>query len=495
MSVGRSLTRTVIYALIFIVLSFFYTGFALHYEANSDAASMFLQAIDMARGNVLLKGWELSTVSFYFTETLPHAIAVLLFGESNLLLYVVPAMLYSALIIVLFQLMRQKGSLASSCIGLAYIAIPSLGMIAILLTGAIHVGAYLLIAIAFLALGRIETQFRKEAFVTIFVTLTLAMFSDGITLYIGVAPTLLSASFMAWHKRSKGYALVAGICIVSLIAAKALMLLFDALDGFKVPGDPAAMFVQVRDIDNNLVLFFEGLLYMFDANFFGKPLAALGTVRHVIHFLGLSLFFVLIWKIVKKQVVDKDFDAVDVALVTACAISSVSYVISTMPMDIGTTRYLVPLFLFGSAVIGRNIVVRSDRNVVMVFIASLVYAVTLFPGLTYSYPQQTISSLASVLSSHGLTQGYGTYWNASSITVASNGGVNVRPIFETEFSRSRWLSKGSWYSEEANFIVIDSENSILKSLAIDTLGAPEELIEHDEMIIMVWDYNITPRLD
>ncbi|MEG8204642.1 hypothetical protein L2D20_02785, partial [Escherichia coli] len=52
----------------FIVLSIIYSMIAKNIIPNSDVMSSFREARDITEGNIFLSGWDLSTVSFYFTE-------------------------------------------------------------------------------------------------------------------------------------------------------------------------------------------------------------------------------------------------------------------------------------------------------------------------------------------------------------------------------------------------------------------------------------------
>ncbi|HEO9230461.1 TPA: hypothetical protein QIF78_004641, partial [Escherichia coli] len=60
----------------FIVLSIIYSMIAKNIIPNSDVISSFREARDITEGNIFLSGWDLSTVSFYFTEIIPYAIAI-----------------------------------------------------------------------------------------------------------------------------------------------------------------------------------------------------------------------------------------------------------------------------------------------------------------------------------------------------------------------------------------------------------------------------------
>lgn len=144
---------------------------------------------------------------------------------------------------------------------------------------------------------------------------------------------------------------------------------------------------------------------------------------------------------------------------------------------------------------GRNLSFPKPSISYAAVAVSAIYAVTLFPGLSYEQPKGTGSSLAVIMKENGLEYGYGTFWNASNVTVASNSEVKVRPLNEDRLTRLAWLSKDDWYSQPANFVVFDSQNDSLKSQAIAKIGAPIEIIEASGKTLMVWNHNITPFIE
>ena len=60
--------------LLILLLVYCLTEVSLQCVKNSDAAIASAMGKAMAEGNIFLKGWFLSTTSFYFTDLVPHAI-------------------------------------------------------------------------------------------------------------------------------------------------------------------------------------------------------------------------------------------------------------------------------------------------------------------------------------------------------------------------------------------------------------------------------------
>ena len=85
----------------------FYTSLALGSSQHSDAASAVLMAADMLKGNWLLKGWYLSTNSYYLTDLLFHLPLVLVLGINPLVMAVVPALLYTLVVGMVLLIVRR----------------------------------------------------------------------------------------------------------------------------------------------------------------------------------------------------------------------------------------------------------------------------------------------------------------------------------------------------------------------------------------------------
>ena len=75
---------------------------------NSDGASQALQAWDMLHGNLLLRGWRLSDVSFYTTELPQYMLVELVRGLHADVVHVAAAMTYT--LAVLLAALLAKGT-------------------------------------------------------------------------------------------------------------------------------------------------------------------------------------------------------------------------------------------------------------------------------------------------------------------------------------------------------------------------------------------------
>nr|WP_254907942.1 hypothetical protein [Salmonella enterica] len=303
---------------------------------TSDGASLFLEAKDMADGNILLRGWTLSTVSFYFTEAIWYMIIIRIFGDSIYLMYVLPAVFYTITIMLAFALSHTDGKMKWSIAALIPCVIISSPMASTMtLETCVHVGTIIFALVCLNMLRYDKHTTIKLASVT---TLTAAsVFSDSIFNYYITIPivvtfvvhVLINKDFSKWRYV---FAVIVGVVI-----AKFLALVANYFGLLNTPGTQPPAFVNYENISSNLNLFIVGIIQYFDAFIFGKQLSASNAMifsRFAVMIFWLALLVVAIKNRFKASFVD-----------TALSISSVllpaAYVASNMPVDLGTTRYLV----------------------------------------------------------------------------------------------------------------------------------------------------------
>jgi hypothetical protein len=83
-----------------IALFFAYLGQARTMPTMSDGASQALQAWAMLHGNLLLRGWSLSDVSFYTTELPEYAFIELVRGLNPGVVHIAAALTYTMLVLL-----------------------------------------------------------------------------------------------------------------------------------------------------------------------------------------------------------------------------------------------------------------------------------------------------------------------------------------------------------------------------------------------------------
>ncbi|EBC4638595.1 hypothetical protein C2O12_06015 [Salmonella enterica] len=447
---------------------------------TSDGASLFLEAKDMADGNILLRGWTLSTVSFYFTETIWYMIVIRVFGDSIYLMYVLPAVFYTITIMLAFALSHTDGKMKWSIAALIPCVIISSPMASTMtLETCVHVGTIIFALVCLNMLRYDKHTTIKLACVT---TLTAAsVFSDSIFNYYITIPivvtfivhVLINKDFSKWRYV---FAVIVGVAI-----AKFLALVANYFGLLNTPGTQPPAFVNYENIPSNLNLFIVGIIQYFDAFIFGKQLSASNVMifsRFAVMIFWLALLVVAIKNRFKASFVD-----------TALSISSVllpaAYVASNMPVDLGTTRYLVFSFITGSALIARYLNSQADQRL-YAFASTIILIFIFIPSGRYELPNSRVQDISNFVRDNNLGDGYGTYWVASAVTLFKNG--DVRPITFTDENKAvrlNWLSNKAWYGFKSRYIVTEFKHDIDKIL--NQYGREGHIKEIDNAYIIYYD--------
>lgn len=469
-----------LYALLFIALTCLYTFIAMRVTVNSDGASPLLIAKDIAAGNVFLQGWSLSTVSFYFTELLPYALAIKLFGWHMKFAYVIPAMML-ALVVTLSLYLSTRHRLANTWPVLILIACPSFFAANIMLVPSIHMGAYAAGLIAWV----LTTHYRESGGLWRLGLLCLIMaatlFSDDIAKYFLLLPLFIASGYFLFKERSARDAHLLVCNFVAFLLTKVIGYVFARFNGFEVPGLMSGVIFATYDaLWVNLDLVLRGVFAFFDAEFFGNAVFSVdGLVKALRAVAAFTLIFAF-FRIIRRPKL-LDFNAVSWAL--SAVIMLCAYTFSNLPIDVTTTRYLVPVFIFGTLLVAYSYTLSTVWWRV-VAAAAVVYAITL-TAHTLDRPDMSGNSNAVVreLQKRNLTQGFGTYWNANANTFAS--GITIAPVWVTDdvYPR-RWLSNAQWYLQAGNFMVVDTAQEA--TVVQTSLSKADELLPLDGKFLLLW---------
>ncbi len=152
----------------------------------------------------------------------------------------------------------------------------------------------------------------------------------------------------------------------------------------------------------------------------------------------------------------------------------------------------VGLLAIGAVLAGRLLAGRltSTRLAVPLAVVLSCFVLLLLHGATAPQPASFGQKLASWLEAHDLRYGLAPYWHANSVTLYSDGRVQVRPIDTAgnELLLTHSNSDASWYDpklHDARFIIWPDNNSgSLRSLK-GALGDPFRTYEIGGWAIMV----------
>ena len=172
------------------------------FPTNSDGAGNAYQAWQMLHGNPLLRGWELSDVSFYTTELPQYMLVELVTGLNANVIHVAAGMTYALALIgaVALAAGRARGwaAVIGGCIAAGIMLDPQgADGVLVLLSSPDHIGTSVPIMLAWLILDRTRPSWAAAAAVS--VVLALAGVADSLVTYAAIAPLVLVVAIRLAH--------------------------------------------------------------------------------------------------------------------------------------------------------------------------------------------------------------------------------------------------------------------------------------------------------
>jgi len=490
------------------VLLLIYDRLSATAPITADSANAVLQGQAIVGGNVLLSGWTLSGASFYVTDLPFYAAAAATRGLSPDAAHDVGAAIYALLVLAACLLARggARGAPAARrmAVTLVLLVAPAPGDAAqLLLLGPFHAGTTLALLLALLVLDAAGD--RPLGAAAVGALLTLAVFSDALALYVGVVPVAAVALLRlarggAWRRDGA----LLGAAALSVPVSVLAMVAVGRLGGFAIVPLQGS-FARVEDLPRNAALALEGVLLLFGANFFGQPLASMGTIAILVHLAGFGFVVFACRLAIQAWRRGAEPDLVTRALLVGMAVDVGAYLFSNQAIDLRTSRYLVPFLAFGAVLAGR---VGADRlatagRYVPAALVGLAYLAFMAVSLRTAPAPVPEAELSAFLQRHHLTYGVAAYWQASTVTVQSGGRVRVRAVVTgpRQPSAYRWEAEDSWYDpsrtgNDARFVVRDTQDprSADRVGVEAAFGTPAGEYRVGRYEVFVWDRNLLDDL-
>jgi hypothetical protein len=512
------------------------------FPTDSDGAGNAYQAWQMLHGNPLLRGWELSDVSFYTTELPQYMLVELVTGLNANVIHVAAGMTYALALIgaVALAAGRARGwaAVIGGCIAAGIMLDPQgADGVLVLLSSPDHIGTSVPIMLAWLILDRTRPNWAAAAAVS--VVLALAGVADSLVTYAAIAPLVLVVAIRLAHAlrrdRTAGWrstlaerryeiGLAVG-AIAAVIAARAALRLIAALGGFGSPAPVSSVGSVSHILHHNVPVVAHGLLLLFGADFLDYPVG-LVLVLHLV-----SVLLVVVGIAVTCWHFLTDLDLVAQLLLAGIVINVAVFVVSTNVSGLPTMREIGPVLPFSAALAGRQLgpwlgdalaarrrpgqgpsrgpgrgswLPRSVATGLLVALGlvGVGYAVGLARQLTPHIPVSSEQRLAWWLEGHHLDNGVGGYWQSTSVSLVSVGKVQIRLVDIGYRLHPQMLVKGvredyaGWYGttdNTADFVVLapgDGEFSAFtdRAAVIATFGQPTRTYHFEQYTILVWPH-------
>jgi hypothetical protein len=498
-----------------VLLYWCYWRLSLTAGVNSDAAGQVLQGWEMVHGNVLLRGWILSDVSFYTFEVPLDGIVAVVSGFGADTVHVAAAVVYTLLVLVAALLAKGKArgreGLVRALIAAGVLVSPGLlpGTHVLLLapdhTG-IGVPVMLTLLLVDLALptpgGTTPPVSHRTTWwvpVVACVMLTWAQVDDPEASFACAAPLAIvcavraAAAIWDWRGRRKTTgtrgipwydAALAVAAVASYGLTKLALAAVRAAGGFFVhPLGGGNSLAPLSAVPRQLQWTAENVAYLFGANYFSQatPLhAAMGYLHLVGVAVALGGLALGVWGLFFRlsPVFGTDPAARGARGARADRVTQALALGTGITLALGAFgprasliqgAHEIAIILPLSAVLGGRLLgpwlsgvrVRSGARAVGGTARVAVASVLAVAGVGYmavlGYNMSTTNypaqsqDLANWLVAHGLTSGLGGYWNANVSTLASDGRVRVAPVYDAGIAVYPWETKTTWYEPSVSY--------------------------------------------
>lgn len=487
-------TTTII---VFMVLFFYYYELFSTVLRNGDNATILLQGKAMLEGNFFLKGWDVPPDSFWSIDIVINAIALMIFGFNANIMFIVPAFIYSSIIISCFFLIGGKQRISESwpkyLLVFIILGFPSGVMLNLVSRTPIHLGAFLYFLVCLILLTNFKGNKLINALIVFILFLTAS--GDPYAIYIFILPMLIIYVDQYWREKDKDslFNIIKMILIIGF--SKLSIKLINHFGGFYAH-EEVSIFVSLEKFPHNLYLTVYGILELFKANFFGLPLSPSKLFFPFIGVCVLLLVLLSVYTTLKKW---KTTDILSRILAISIIINIFAYLFSTQAIDLSTTRFLFPIIIFGSILSVRNTYYKQNWIKVLIILIIIAESVGIYQQLKLPKVTSPTAAVEQWLLQNDYKYGYAPFWSASIATVYTNEHIKVRPIrFDgVKYVQMNWLSDRDWYgSEQGNFIILDEQDisTVNIETAIRNFGEPNQVVDIGAYKILIWDKDITPLI-
>ena len=483
-----------------------------YWGINSDYSNLVLEANDIVGGNIFLKGWNLTGISFTTTD-LPYFIVGALFkGISCGGYYIATALMRTALVIASYLLVKDifwdKNKILNALIFISFPMLPCVFTLEVLRA---HTGSFILCFIALWLLidGIRKSAFSKKVIAIYIILVAFAVNGDPISILLCVGPVCLWAGILWLQNRldNKKTIFYIGINAAAVVLGTIIDKLYFLIGGAnKNSFLSSKLFLSLDKLQDHTILYIRSLLLMNDANFESQQLISVNTAFYAINTVAVIIFFILVIYNIACFIAGKKHDTTTVIVGFGFIIMSAVFIITNISVDVSSSRYIGFFVAFMGIVFIRNYNLFAPVNNKRFSYVTLSLCILILLGRGYrTYKEDkrlstTQNIITETLINNNLHEGYATFWNASSVTVISGNDVKIRAISSDDqrMSMFNWFCKDEWYKEEAHFVVVGEGDiyGVTPKNIEKLLGTPDRIIVIPEITedIYVYDKDISAYL-
>jgi hypothetical protein len=512
---GRRLVWTAAGAAVTVGLFLGYLRMSRTAPVNSDGASNARQAWDMLHGNLLLRGWTVTDVSFYSTELVQYMLVVLVHGYRSDAIHVAAAMTYTLLVVLAAALAKGRATgreaVARCAVAVVLMLLPQPGDGYITLLGSpAHVGTGVPLLVTWLVLDRGADRWPERARagwrlpVLIALLLTWGQVGDPLVMYVGAVPLAVVSGWRlgraggGWRPRLRTLdAKLFVAAVASALLAHGFLLAVRLAGGFVAHAPPVRL-SPLSELGDHVVLAAKAVALLYGA-YLPDLDGAVGLATGVIKIAGLLLAAAaLVHTVVRAVRARGGSDRATELIAATILVNLGAFVVSTLPVDLMSARQMAVVLPMGAALAGRVFGARLLAwRVTPVIAVLLVFFAGVFAVHATERPvPATHKDVGDWLTARGLDHGLGGYWTASTITLATGGRVQVAPVTGSDrIMGYRWESRAEWYDParaDARFVVLDLSTPVYGTVATATaqFGQPVQRRDFGQVAVLVYDHNL-----
>lgn len=512
------------FAIVFLLLWFFYQSYHHYVSITSDSTTMLPVAADLINGNVFLKGWVLGTNNFIFTETIFYSFGLLLgFGYSTLI-HAVPALFYALFILSMLFIFIYKDNDYKSVqfkdkIILFILYIILAGLVPFqsaytLLNPNSHNNLYFWTILAWFLIIRYFDTAKKRYLVSFIIIAVLSAFSEDVTIMALFAPLGLYCLYGIWKdaQKRKNYIIVLCAVAVCFLAAKSAAYMIKHTGGLVTRGLPIGS--AIKDSLGRFVEFIPQLSVLF--GFDGLQSVGFTDLSHIYNLFMLITMVLWLASIVYNTVRFKDLSRMDKFLYLASVVNIAGCLFTNVGVHY---RYIVLAYLFGTMLLIKTVLrlcagkqIHSIRNIIAKIVIAAVVCLTVFgyrfsviPKLYAAGTAQT--GVAKIINDKGYGNGYGDFWCASLISYDTGFQTSIYPIIMRKDKNYPYagkiypyveLIKKDWYKEKDKHFIItfkDQGSEYIKNdIMFSLLGQPDDSFIYENYEAFYWKKDISDFL-
>ncbi len=507
-------TRAGAWVLAGVTLFVCYLHVASSTPVTSDGASNALQAWDMLHGNPLLRGWQLSDVSFYTTELPQFGLLERVLGLTPQVVHVASAMTYTLLVLLAALVAKGRATgreaLSRQLIAAGIMLAPQAGNgVAVLMGSPDHVGSTVPVLAVFLLIDRAGRRWYVPVITGL--ALGLALVADSIVMYTGVLPVIgvcLARGYQARFREpeparrgSRFEFALGGAAFGAVPLASAVLHLIRSAGGFLVWPLPTAL-AAPADVPRYLMTTGRGLLLLFGANFFSHDVGFVAALAAA-HLTGLVLAAVATGQVVRHWPV---MDFASQLLAAGVIVVLAAFALGSRADSLLSARDITAVLPFGAALAGRVLAgpMASARLLPVLAIVLAGYLCSLGRVVTLPAAPTDGAQLAPWLAAHHLDYGLAGYWNANITTLDTGGAVVLRSVLAdgSQITGDYWEVRSGWYDPkayDANFIVLVPGPPGFKRYPTvgsvrATFGQPSRIYDVGIYTVITYDKNLLADL-